>query len=81
MTDNDQITNNTMSLATDETAVLKRSRGMIKRQLTSSETALSSINENTDFATFNPEYRLEKHLKLWDAFDTIQSQLEKSIVD
>ena len=39
----------------EKTASLKRSRGTIKRQLTSSENTLASINENTNFATLNLE--------------------------
>ena len=37
----------------DNTVVLKRSRGLIKRQLTSFENVIASINENTNFATLN----------------------------
>ena len=54
---------------------------MIKRQLTSSENVIASINENTNFATLNLEQRLESHLKLWNEFENILSQLDEHLTE
>ena len=66
---------------TSESLNLRKARGDIKRQLTTSEKLLASIDGSTDFETLNLEERLERHLLLWDKFNKIQSALDENIAD
>ena len=60
---------------------LKKARGDIKRQLTASEEVIASIDIKTHFESLNLQDRLDKHYKLWDKFDKIQSALDSNLED